>query len=73
MKTVYLAMSVDLIHPGHINIIKKASNLGSLTVGVLSEGLIFLLQYGLNCSFHTYSYTMMGPSMLDKQAHWLLD
>lgn len=40
MKTVYLAMSVDLIHPGHINIIKKAANLGSLTVGVLSDSAI---------------------------------
>ena len=40
MKTVYLAMSVDLIHPGHINIIKKAANLGLLTVGVLSDSAI---------------------------------
>jgi phosphoenolpyruvate phosphomutase len=40
MKTVYLAMSVDLIHPGHINIIKKAASLGSLTVGVLSDSAI---------------------------------
>lgn len=40
MKTVYLAMSVDLIHPGHINIIQKAANLGSLTVGVLSDSAI---------------------------------
>lgn len=37
MKTVYLAISVDLIHPGHINIIQKAAELGSLTVGVLSD------------------------------------
>ena len=40
MKTVYLAMSVDLIHPGHISIIKKAANLGILTVGVLSDSAI---------------------------------
>ncbi len=40
MKTVYLAMSVDLIHPGHINIIQKAANLGSLTIGVLSDSAI---------------------------------
>ncbi len=40
MKTVYLAMSVDLIHPGHINIIQKAASLGSLTVGVLSDSAI---------------------------------
>ena len=40
MKKVYLAMSVDLIHPGHINIIKKSAKLGSLTVGVLSDSAI---------------------------------
>ena len=40
MKTVYLAMSVDLIHPGHINIIKKAAKLGLLTIGVLSDSAI---------------------------------
>lgn len=33
-------MSVDLIHPGHISIIKKAANLGILTVGVLSDSAI---------------------------------
>ena len=33
-------MSVDLIHPGHINIIKKAAKLGSLTVGVLTDSAI---------------------------------
>jgi len=40
MKTVYLAMSVDVIHPGHINIIKKASILGELTIGVLTDNAI---------------------------------
>jgi len=35
MKKVYLAMSVDTIHPGHIIIIQKAAKLGELTVGVL--------------------------------------
>lgn len=30
-------MSADIIHSGHINIIKKASELGQLTVGVLTD------------------------------------
>ncbi len=33
-------MSADLIHPGHLNIIKVASNLGQLTVGVLTDKAI---------------------------------
>ncbi|MDI9476261.1 MAG: phosphoenolpyruvate mutase [Natronincolaceae bacterium] len=40
MKTVYLAMSADIIHNGHINIIKKASKLGEVTVGVLEDSAI---------------------------------
>ena len=37
MKTVYLAMSADIIHPGHLNIIQRASNLGRVTVGLLTD------------------------------------
>ena len=32
-----MSMSTDVIHGGHINIIKKAAALGELTVGVLSD------------------------------------
>lgn len=39
-KTVYVAMSADIIHPGHLNIIKEASKLGEVTVGVLTDGAI---------------------------------
>lgn len=39
-KKVYMAMSADLIHPGHIKIIKEASNLGDLTVGLLTDEAI---------------------------------
>lgn len=36
-KTVFVSMSTDIIHGGHINIIEKASALGELTVGVLTD------------------------------------
>ncbi len=36
-RTVYMCFSTDIIHSGHISIIKKASKLGKLTVGVLSD------------------------------------
>ena len=39
-KTVYLGMSADLIHPGHLNIIAKAASLGSVTVGLLTDSAI---------------------------------
>ena len=40
MKTVYVGMSADLIHPGHLNIIKVAAELGEVTVGVLTDEAI---------------------------------
>lgn len=39
-KTVYVGMSADMIHPGHLNIIKEACKLGSVTVGVLTDAAI---------------------------------
>ena len=40
MKKVYVGMSADLLHPGHINIIKEASKLGEVTVGLLTDAAI---------------------------------
>jgi phosphoenolpyruvate mutase len=40
MKTVYVAMSADLVHPGHINILKKASEFGDVIVGLLTDEAI---------------------------------
>ena len=37
MKKVYVAMSVDLIHEGHINIIKESAKLGEVTIGLLTD------------------------------------
>ncbi len=36
-KKVFMSMSTDVIHGGHINIIRKGAELGELTVGVLSD------------------------------------
>ena len=40
MKKVYIGMSADIIHPGHLNIIKEGAKLGSVTVGVLTDEAI---------------------------------
>lgn len=39
-KTVYVGMSADLIHPGHLNIIEKARKLGKVTIGLLTDKAI---------------------------------
>ncbi len=40
MKVVYVGMSADLVHPGHMNILKKASAYGGVTVGLLTDEAI---------------------------------
>ena len=40
MKKVYVGMSADLIHTGHLNIIREARKLGNVTVGLLTDAAI---------------------------------
>lgn len=39
-KTVYVGLSADLVHPGHLNIINEAAKLGQVTVGLLTDEAI---------------------------------
>ena len=39
-KQVYVAMSADMVHPGHLNILRKAAELGEVTVGLLTDQAI---------------------------------
>ncbi|MBO6013818.1 MAG: phosphoenolpyruvate mutase [Bacteroidales bacterium] len=39
-KVVYVGMSADIIHPGHLNIIHEATKLGRVVVGVLTDKAI---------------------------------
>lgn len=40
VKKVYVGMSADMIHPGHLNIIKEAEKLGEVTIGLLTDKAI---------------------------------
>ncbi len=40
MKTVYLGITGDIIHPGIINIISEAARLGEVTIGLLTDSAI---------------------------------
>ena len=37
---VYVPMAVDILHPGHINIIKEAAKYGKVIVGLFSDEAI---------------------------------
>lgn len=39
-RTVYMSFSADIIHGGHISIIKRAARLGKLTIGVLTDEVV---------------------------------
>ena len=39
-KIVYCGLSADILHEGHINILKKANELGDVTVGLLTDEAI---------------------------------
>jgi phosphoenolpyruvate phosphomutase / 2-hydroxyethylphosphonate cytidylyltransferase len=39
-KKIYVGMSADLVHPGHMNILKEAAKLGDVTVGLLTDKAI---------------------------------
>lgn len=40
MKTAYVGMSADVLHPGHLNIINEAQKLGRVVVGLLTDGAV---------------------------------
>jgi phosphoenolpyruvate mutase len=40
VKKVYVGMSADLVHPGHLNLINEAKKLGSVTIGLLTDKAI---------------------------------
>ena len=40
MKTVYIGLSADLIHQGHLNIIAEGKNLGKVIIGLLTDEAI---------------------------------
>ena len=57
-KNVYIGMSADLIHPGHINIINEASRFGDVVVGVLTDRAIASYKrFGMARLFRTFIYT----------------
>ncbi len=39
-KKVYVGMSADLLHPGHINILKESAKLGDVVIGLLTDKAI---------------------------------
>ena len=39
-KNCYVGLSADILHEGHVNILKEANKLGNVTVGLLTDDAI---------------------------------
>jgi len=52
MKKVYIAMSADFVHAGHVSVLKKAAELGDITVGLLTDSAV--------ASYKRLPYTSFG-------------
>ena len=39
-KSVYVALSVDILHEGHLKVLKKAAEIGNVVVGILTDDAI---------------------------------
>lgn len=39
-RQVYIAMSADIVHPGHLNVIRRGAELGQVVVGLLTDEAI---------------------------------
>ena len=40
IKKVYIGMSVDILHEGHLNIINKAKKYGDIIIGLFTDSAI---------------------------------
>ena len=48
-KKVYVGFAADILHEGHINILKVANKLGDVTVGLLTDSAIKCAVPGTEC------------------------
>lgn len=73
MKTIYLSITGDIIHPGIINIIKKAAEYGELTVGLLTDSAILThkrLPYLTFAQRKSVVENIKGVARVVPQEHW---
>ena len=65
LKTVYVGMSADLIHPGHLNVLSAAAKLGKVTVGVLTDSAIASYKRLPYMSFEQRKAVVMSLKQVD--------
>ncbi len=64
-KIVYVAMAADLLHAGHINILKEASKLGSVVVGLLSDKAIASMEEAPFLDYEQRKAVLQNLTLID--------
>jgi len=65
-KKVYVGMSADIIHPGHINILKVASRLGKVIVGLLTNAAISSFKKPPHLNYRQREIILKNLKLVDK-------
>lgn len=63
---VYVGMSADLIHPGHINILRQAAKFGAVTVGLLTDEAIASYKRLPHMTFEQRHTVISSLEMVDR-------
>lgn len=66
IKKIYVGLSADILHEGHINILKKAKSLGKVTVGLLTDEAITTYKKLPHLTFHQREIVLKNIKMVDK-------
>ena len=65
-KKVYVGLSADILHEGHINILKKAKSLGFVIVGLLTDEAITTYKKLPHLTYHQREIVLKNIKMVDK-------
>ena len=65
-KSVYTAFSVDILHEGHIKILKYASKFGEVTVGLLTDEAIASYKRLPHLNYHKRKYIIENVKYVSK-------
>lgn len=66
MKKVYVGMSADLLHAGHINVLKKAKELGYVIVGLLSDEAIASMEEAPFLNYEQRKVVLENLDLIDE-------
>lgn len=66
MKKVYVGMSADLLHAGHINVLKEAKELGHVIVGLLSDEAIASMEEAPFLSYKQRKVVLENLDLVDE-------